>query len=253
MKLELLDSIGDAGERVTTAKVLVPAPDVEFGVVSDIDDTIVVTKSTEFLRQMAILFANSARDRLPLPGVPALYRALSKGADNRGENPIFYVSMSGWNLYDLLTEFMDVNDIPEGPLFLTDLRFVEGPSALMGSQNHKFDTVDILLRTYPELPFILIGDSGMHDPEIYAKIVKEHPGRIKAIYIHDVSDSRRDAEVEEITKRLEKQGVPMLRVASALAAAEHPAREGLISNSACEEVKAEAERQRAEKGPDSVS
>lgn len=81
-----------------------------------------LTRSTEFFRQLSIIFGNGARDRVTFPGVPALYRALTRGPDGEGHNPVFYVSMSGWNLYDLLEEFLDINDIPPGPLFLNDLR-----------------------------------------------------------------------------------------------------------------------------------
>lgn len=246
--LELVDSIGEPAERVAREQVLVPASDAEFAVVSDIDDTIVVTKSTELFRQMAILFGDGARDRVPFPGVPALYRALVRGPDDRGRNPIFYVSMSGWNLYDLLEEFMDVNEIPPGPLFLSDLRLVEDRSPVMASQNHKFDNIDLLLRTYPELPFVLIGDSGMHDPELYAKLVEAHPGRVRAVYIHDVSDPERDREVERIARRLEEHGVPMLRVGNALDAASHAMEHGLIDRAGRQEVEREVARQQADGG-----
>ena len=243
VELELVDSVGEAAERFSRERVLVPSPDAEFAVVSDIDDTIVLTKSTEFFRQLSIIFGNGARDRVTFPGVPALYRALARGPDGEGHNPVFYVSMSGWNLYDLLEEFLDLNDIPPGPLFLSDLRLVESPSSVMGSQNSKFESIDLLLRTYPELPFILIGDSGMHDPELYANVVKEHPGRIRAIYIHDVSPPQRDGEVEEIARRLEEQGVPMLRARSAQEAARHALEHGFIDQSGWEEVRREVERQ----------
>ncbi|MEW5928311.1 MAG: phosphatase domain-containing protein [Gemmatimonadota bacterium] len=246
VELELVDSVGEPAERVTRERVLVPSPDAEFAVVSDVDDTVVLTRSTELFRQLAILFGDGARSRVPFPGVPALYRALARGPDDRGDNPVFYVSMSGWNLYDLLEEFLDLNDIPPGPLFLSDLRLVEKPSAVMGSRNHKFENIDILLRTYPELPFVLVGDSGMHDPELYAGVVKAHPGRIRAVYIHDVSPPGRDREVEEVARFLEAQGVPMLRVGSAREAAEHAQAQGLISRSGLEEVQREVERQEAQ-------
>jgi phosphatidate phosphatase APP1 len=250
VELELVDSVGEPVERRTRERVLVPSPDAEFAVVSDVDDTIILTKSTELFRQLAIIFGDSARDRVPFRGVPALYRALSRGPDGEGHNPIFYVSMSGWNLYDLLEEFMDVNEIPLGPLFLSDLRLVESPSTVMGSQNSKFESIDLLLRTYPELPFILIGDSGMHDPELYANIVREHPGRIRSIYIHDVSPPRRDREVEEIARSLEEQGVPMLRAGSALEAARHAREQGFIDRSGWEEVRREVERQQSREQTD---
>ena len=246
VQMELVDTVGQPVERITRSRVLVPSPDAEFAVVSDVDDTVVLTKSTDLFRQLAIIFGNGARDRVPFPGVPALYRALARGPDGEGHNPIFYVSMSGWNLYDLFEEFLDINEIPHGPLFLSDLRVVEDPSKVMGSRNHKFDNIDMLLRTYPELPFILVGDSGMHDPELYASIVKQHPGRIRAVYIHDVSPPQRDREVEEIARAMDDHGVPLLRVTNATEAAKHALEQGFINRTGWEEVRDEATRQQAQ-------
>lgn len=246
VELELVDSIGEPERRRFTEPVLVPSPDAELAVVSDLDDTIIETHSTAFLQQMAILFGESARDRVPFPGVPAFYRALSRGADDEGQNPIFYVSRSGWNLSDLFEEFMEVNGIPPGPLFLSDLRLVEHRSSVLGSSDDKFSSIDLLIRTYTELPFILIGDSGMCDPELYRQLVQAHPGRIAAIYIHDVSPPERDDELAELAGELEGQGVSLLRMESTLTAAEHARERGYISEQGLAEVRQEVERQEAE-------
>lgn len=246
VQIELLESIGEPERRLTRARVLVPSPDAEFAVVSDLDDTVIKTRSTELFRQLEIIFGKDAHDRVVFPGVPAFYRALARGPDDRGHNPMFYVSMSGWNLYDLFEEFMDVNDLPIGPLFLSDFRVLEEKSKVLGSDQHKFESLDLLLRTYPELPFILIGDSGMHDPELYQKVVKEHPGRIRAIYIHDVSPPARDREVHEIAQQLEEVGVPLVRAENTLPVAKHAAKQGFISPDGLEDVRREVERQDVE-------
>jgi phosphatidate phosphatase APP1 len=246
VEVELVESVGKPAERRVRGRVLVPSPDAEFAVVSDLDDTVIESKSTELLQEIAILFGDGARERIVFPGIPAFYRALSQGPDDGGQNPIFYVSKSGWNLNDLFEEFMEINDIPIGPVFLDDLCLVEKRSALMGSSEHKFSTIDLLVRTYPELPFLLIGDSGKHDPETYLDIVEKHPGRVKAIYIRDVSPPERDQEVRAIAKRLEKLGVPMLRVKDTLQAAEHAAGQGYISRESLEEVRREVERQQGD-------
>jgi phosphatidate phosphatase APP1 len=243
VRLELVESVGTAAERFVVEPVLVPAPDAEFAIISDVDDTVVRSRSADFFRMLAIVFSQGAHDRVVVPGIPAFYRALERGPDGRGRNPVFYVSMSGWNLYDLFTEFMDLNDIPRGPLFLSDLRFLEEKSAVMASGRHKYDSIDLLLRTYPELPFVLIGDSGMRDPELYREVVRSHPGRIRAIYIHDVSESGRDEEVQRIAAELEREGVPMMRAEDLTRAAEHAAGHGLIRAAEVDEVRREVERQ----------
>lgn len=247
VEVELLESVGKPASPTVTARVLVPSPRAEFGIISDVDDTILRSRSTDLLREVEILFGSGAEDRVSFPGVPALYQALVRGADGGGENPVFYVSKSGWNLYDLLEAFMEMKGIPAGPLFLSDLRVIEGPSEVMGSARHKWDSIDLLLRTYPELPFVLIGDSGMHDPELYREVVERHPGRVRAVYIHDVSEGGRDDEVERIARELRERGVPLLRMENTLRAAEHAREHGLIDARGVDEVREEVEREEAKR------
>lgn len=244
VEIELVESVGQPEKRVFLEKVLVPSPEAAFGVISDLDDTVIETKSTEHLEQMAILFSQSARDRVMFQGIAAFYRALVQGQEGQENNPVFYVSRSGWNLNDLFEEFMEVNEIPLGPIFLRDLRIVEKESPTAGAKDPKLTNIELLLRTYPELPFVLVGDSGMHDPELYEEIARNHPGRILAVYIRDVSPPERDREVQEIADRLQEQGVPMLRMETVLDAAEHAAGAGLIDPSRLEEIRQEVERQK---------
>lgn len=244
VELELVESFGEPAERRTVARALVPDPRSDFAIVSDLDDTVIQSRSTDLLEEITILFGKGAHERLAFPGVPALYRALARGPGDAGDNPLFYVSRSGWNLYDLFEEFMDLNRIPMGPLFLSDLRVFEDPSPLMASQDHKFESIDLLLRTYPELPFLLIGDSGMKDPELYRQIVEKHPGRIRAVVIHDVSAGDRDERVDEILGALEDRGVGAVRAADSLGAAEFAREQGYISGKGLEEVREEVERSR---------
>lgn len=238
VEVELVESVGRPACPTARAQVLVPSPDAEFGIISDVDDTVIRTRSTDLLRELQIVFGKSAEGRAAVPGIPAFYRALARGADDRGNNPVFYVSKSGWNLYDLLEEFMRLNDIPAGPLFLSDLRLVEGPSEVMGSARHKWESIDLLMRVYPELSFVLVGDSGMHDPELYREVVQRHPGRVRAVYIHDVSPPERDDEVARIARELaDEHDVPLVRMEHTLHAAEHAREHGLISARGLEEVR----------------
>ena len=239
VELELVETIGKARRRLEREPVLVPPVNADFGVISDIDDTIVASHSTDTVQQVAVLFGKGARERLVIRGMPALYRALARGASGDGANPIFYVSRSSWNLHDLFEEFLEVNEIPPGPLFLTDQRVIEAPSRVLGGdrETHKFDMVRMLLRTYPTLPFILVGDSGMHDPEVYESIVQNHPGRILAVYIRDVSEEKRDREVQRIADSLAAQHVPLVRMKDAREAAEHAAAQGWIGERGLAEVR----------------
>ena len=117
--------------------MLTPPPDAAFGVISDIDDTVLVSHATSTLKAVLTAILNNAQTRSPFPGVPAFYRALQAGPGGDGYNPVFYVSSSPWNFYDLLTEFMAIHAMPAGPLFLRDyglqsLRRTRAPDAQTG-------------------------------------------------------------------------------------------------------------------------
>jgi phosphatidate phosphatase APP1 len=234
VELELLHPGSPDGKAVrSTGRVLVPS-EARFGVISDIDDTVVHTGATNLLKMARIVLLNNARTRLPLEGVAPFYEALQRGADGLAYNPIFYVSSSPWNIYDVLEDFLRVHGVPAGPIFLKDW----SPTVLRRHRAHKLNTIRMLLRTYPELPFVLIGDSGEEDPEIYYQAVREHPGRIRAIYIRDVTTHRRGAEVRTIAERLRGLGVEMILAPDTAVAAEHAAARGLVAPDALARIRA---------------
>lgn len=214
-----------------TGSMLVPSR-ARFGVISDLDDTVVRSSVTNFAKMVRIALLSNAHTRLPFEGVASFYRALQQGT-GREFNPIFYVSSGPWNLYDLLEDFLDVHGVPAGPLFLKDW----SPTSVLGHEKHKLAVIRTLLATYPELPFVLIGDSGEKDPEIYHRVVREYPGRIRAIYIRDVTTEDRGVAVHAIAREVSSLGIEMLLVPDTAAAAEHAAREGLIAPEALPDVR----------------
>jgi len=236
VELELLSPPSPGKNPVrSTGQVLVPVG-ARFAVVSDIDDTVVRSSATNALKMAWILFLNSARTRLPFEGVARFYEALRRGPEGGDRNPIFYVSSSPWNIYDVLEDFMNVHQVPVGPIFLKDW----SPSVLGKHDEHKLGLIRTLLSTYPELPFVLIGDSGQRDPEIYRQVVREHPGRIKAVYVRDVASDERDAEVRAIAEEVGGLGSEMVLVRDTAQAAEHAASAGLIAPEEVPRVSARA-------------
>ena len=219
-----------------TASVLVPPPGAEFAVISDLDDTVFETRATNVLKMLARTLLSNAHSRQPFAGVAEFYRRLQRGRSGRPDNPFFYVSSSPWNLYDLLDEFMALHELPTGPLLLRDLSIARPkttpPPGVTGSAAihfaHKLHEIDDLLRTYPALPFVLLGDSGQEDARIYREVVRRHPGRIRAIYIRDVQVPARAALVGPIIEELGRENVPMLLVADYATAAAHAAGLGLV-------------------------
>ena len=221
-----LAGVSGAGARAM-GSVLVPTG-ARFGVISDLDDTVIQTGVTSLLKMLRTALLNNAHSRLPFEGVTHFYRALQGDG-----NPIFYVSSSPWNLYDLLEDFLNVHGVPVGPIFLKDW----SPMALKGHEQHKLGIIRTLLATYPNLPFVLVGDSGEQDPEIYRTVVRENPGRIAAVYIRDVTTRERDVVVHAIARQVRSFGVEMLLVPDTAAAAEHAASRGLISPESLPELR----------------
>jgi phosphatidate phosphatase APP1 len=240
IELTLLEpQVAGQGQVRTVGHVLVPPPKSDFGVISDIDDTIVHTGATDPLTMARVVVLNNPHTRLPFEGVGAFYQALRKGGDGAGYNPIFYVSSSPWNLYDLLIDFLNIHGIPLGPLFLRDIGLDEDKFIKSGHLEHKLKQIHTIMDAHPGLPFILIGDSGQEDPEIYRQVVREYPGRIRVIYIRDVSLDERDADVDRISAEIRDTGVELVRVADTIAAAEHAVQHGLICAEALPDVRAD--------------
>lgn len=233
--VELVEPLARNAPVQAAAEVLTPPPSARFAVISDIDDTILQSHAASLLRSFIETFFQNAQTRLPFAGVAALYQALWKGISSVEMNPIFYVSSSPWNFYDFLVEFMERHHLPAGPVFLHDYGLTRIFSAL--SHRHKLKPIRWLLETYLTLPFVLIGDSGQRDPELYSEIVAEYPGRIAAVFIRDVSSGRRDATVDSLGEVALAQGVPMHRVADSAVAAQIAAELSLIPRHAVETVR----------------
>ena len=230
-------------------EVIVPPANAQFGVISDIDDTILQTFATNLLKVAELTLLHNARTRLPFPGVAAFYRALQHGGQGDTRNPIFYVSSSPWNLYDLLADFMVLNEIPAGPIFLRDLGLDADKLFAKDHRTHKLEQIRHILQTHATLPFLLIGDSGQQDPEIYREVVAEFPGRIAAIYIRDVSDTVRDEEVAQLGQEIAGE-VPLLLTADSYAAAEHATAAGFIQAEALVAIAADIEETAVLSSPD---
>jgi len=204
-----------------TGKVLVPPVSARFGVISDIDDTVIMSGVARRVSMLVRLALSSARTRKPFKGVAAFYQALHAGI-----NPVFYVSKSPWNLYEPLMEFFERQRLPMGPLLLRDygrhVMFARGES-------HKADQIDRIFASYPELKFILIGDSGEQDPEIYSEIVRSHPDRVRAIYIRSVRlKASRLAAIERLIGEVAATGCQLVLAPDSEFAAAHAAAEGFM-------------------------
>lgn len=158
-------------------------------IISDLDDTI---KITEVRDHRATLRNTFLREFQPVPGMAEFYRKLgrSNGAS------FHYVSASPWQLYPALTEFIAAHSFPRGTFHLKEFRWKNRSffSLFSDPEKYKLGVIEPLLKRFPNRRFILIGDSGERDPEIYATLARKYPRQIERIYIRDVSDESAAAE-----------------------------------------------------------
>ncbi|MBA3466515.1 MAG: DUF2183 domain-containing protein [Gemmatimonadaceae bacterium] len=229
-------------------EILVPKASARFGVISDLDDTVIQSRVSNFLQAARTVMLGNARTRLPFPGVAGFYQALRRGAGGDEKNPIFYVSSSPWNIYDVIAEFMELQKIPSGPILLRDWDVAPGALSPTRHFDHKSYSIRSIMQLYPELPFILVGDTSQHDPEIYQQVVREFPGRIKAIYIRDVTlGTERSAAVTKLAAEIVADKSVLVLAEDTLGAAKHALEQGWI---AAEELPQVQEEKRADEGRD---
>ncbi len=174
-----------SGPQMVDAKapVLVIGDDVEFGLVSDIDDTILATRLPRLLIAAWNSLVMTEGKRQAIPGMADLYRQL---LDENPGAPIIYVSTGIWNTLPFLNRFMARHDYPRGPLLLTHF----GPtqtSWFRSGPNHKRFALFELARDFPNIKWVLFGDNGQHDPILYREFSQLSPGSVRLIAIRELS------------------------------------------------------------------
>jgi phosphatidate phosphatase APP1 len=169
-----------------TAEVRVTDPDVGLGIVSDIDDTVMVTHLPRLMIAAWNTFVRSEQAREVVPGMAAMLRSLQ--AEQPG-TPVFYLSTGAWNTAPTLARFLKRHDFPAGPLLLTDW----GPTNsgwFRSGRQHKRDQLERLVTEFPRLRWILVGDDGQHDPMIYGDFAQEHPDRTEVVAIRRLTTAQ---------------------------------------------------------------
>lgn len=194
------------------APVRILDPATTGGVVSDIDDTVMVTHLPRLFIAAWNTFFRDELAREPVTGMAPLLRALAaEGPDA----PVFYLSTGAWNTAPTLTRFLRRHGFPEGPLLLTDWG-ATNTGWFRSGQQHKISELHRLLRDFPGIRWILIGDDGQHDPTIYGDFTRQHPDAVEAVLIRQLTTAEQVlshglpiANDELLGK--DYSGVPMLR------------------------------------------
>lgn len=224
-----LTPVQPAGEAAQ-GTVHVPDPAADIAVVSDIDDTIidsgiahgvVATVTTALLRDSAT--------RVPLLGAPELYRALARETNGGAQRPFFYLSTSPWNLAGFLEGFLVQHGFPSGPLMLTD--WGPGSAGLfrIATRAHKLTVLRRLEQHLSDVRFVLLGDSGQEDVEIYTAFALERPGRVAAIYVRRAGKppTVKQQRIARCAEALRLAEVPFVLAADSAAMLQHAQTHGL--------------------------
>lgn len=242
----LLDDIVEGQPAVTAVgEVRIVSPRENRIIVSDIDDTVLISHSTTILPKLRLMLLRNALTRAPFKGVSTFYSALEKGPRSTSFIPFFYVSSSEWNLYDLLEDFFNHNSIPKGVFMLRKLEhnILKFWKSGQGSHEHKYDKIRFLLDLYDSHSFILIGDSGQKDPKIYNRLAQDYPGRIETIYIRKIGSKPAAYDLQHLDEKLEKVSTEYLQVDNTYEAATHALGKGYISADAFKEQLVEMEEE----------
>ncbi|MGV1088694.1 MAG: phosphatase domain-containing protein [Mycobacterium sp.] len=239
----------DGGESASgTGRVVKPSLRAPFLVISDIDDTILLTGLTEGVAMVTRTLLREANQRRAIPGMSSFYRGLVRGVANRAGNrkpepTFFYVSTGSWSFYPLLEQFVQLRAFPQGPMFLTDWGPTERYLRRSGAE-HKRTAIRRLLEAYPSMQFVLIGDSGQRDALTYEEMAREFPGRVDLILIRQVGDDDddRNIAVRERATVLRAEGIPLHLVTDALQATELAQSLNLCDDETLREVRTESGR-----------
>jgi len=156
-------------------------PETGLSIISDVDDTL---KHSNVPNRRDLFHNTFSREFVPIPGMPELYRECAAlGA------AFHYVSGSPWQLYEPLAEFWISQGYPLGSFHLKRFRLRETARKLrtMSPQKaHKLAAIEPILQAFPHRSFVLIGDSGEQDPEIYGRILSERPEQVRHVFIRAV-------------------------------------------------------------------
>ena len=179
--------LNEADDRVIPGRLQLIGPE-GVSIISDVDDTIKHSN----VPNRGDLFRNTfTRTFVPIAGMPELYRDCAQAGA-----AFHFVSGSPWQLYEPLSEFLREEGYPPGSFHLKRFRIRDSARKIRKSPQkaYKRGAIEPILAAFPQRKFVLIGDSGEQDPEIYASFLRERPQQIAGVFIRAVREESRTAE-----------------------------------------------------------
>jgi phosphatidate phosphatase APP1 len=206
VKLVLYNSTFEISQA--TGYLYIP-DEYKYAIISDIDDTFLISHSSNLRKRLYVLLTKNAHSRRPFEGVVNHYKLLANaGLKTGAKNPFFYVSSSEWNLFEFLIEFSRKHELPEGVFLLSQLKKLSQVLATgQGKHATKFMRIVRIVEAFPNQQLILLGDDSQKDPEIYLSLVEHFPKKINCVYLRKAYKKNYTA-VKQIVDKIENAGVP---------------------------------------------
>lgn len=212
------------GSEPVEAPIWIVGPDVDFGIISDVDDTVMVTALPRPFVAFWNTFVLDEHARIPTPGMAVLFERLVRSHPG---SPVIYLSTGAWNVAPTLTRFLSRNLYPAGPLLLTDW----GPTHdrwFRSGREHKADNLRRLAEEFPDMRWLLIGDDGQHDEELYERFATDHPGQVTAVAIRRLSTGEAVLAGGRTKGEQHAAGVPWVSASDGSTIADHLADLGVL-------------------------
>jgi phosphatidate phosphatase APP1 len=218
--------LSSEGSEVMDARVFIVDPHAEIGLVSDIDDTVMVTALPRPLLAAWHTFVVNEHARATTPGMPVLYERVTTAHPTA---PVIYLSTGAWNVAPTLSRFLSRNLYPPGALLLTDW----GPTAdrwFRSGRAHKNSSLARLAQEFPDIKWLLVGDDGQHDEAIYTEFSLAHHNNVAAVCIRQLTPGEAVLAGSATKEHPHNDAVPWLYAADGAGFTDELETLGLITN-----------------------
>lgn len=241
---------GEYVQLTRRGELLFP-PTGAFVIISDIDDTFLISYSSRFFMKLYVMLTKNVNSRKPHADVAKHYRLLSHAGNPENdagyENMFFFVSSSEWNLYDYIVRFTERSGIPKAIIKLKKIKdnLTDFFGTGGGSHNHKQRKIEHVIEFYPRQKFILLGDDSQRDSYIYENICKLYPNAIHTIYIRQVGDHMKSS-TQRILANVRTLGINTCYFRYSTEAILHSVQTGLITENQIEAFEKEEQNRSLE-------
>lgn len=204
-----VDALDDEGGTIASAEGFIYVPHItQYIFISDIDDTVMISHSSTWLKRLKELVVANPRTRRTFLSTQLHYSLLANAHTEKEQpNPFFYVSSSEWNLYDYLVETFRHHQLPEGVFLLNQLKRWDNiwKTGKTGHQG-KLLRIARIMEAFPNQRFVLFGDNSQQDPEIYMTLSEKYGANMEVVYIRNVRPDKAGLTQQSLD-RLETRGI----------------------------------------------